>query len=926
MSYNIDSVIFIGFLAANLIVGLFYSRNVKNIREYAIGKRNFSSTTIAATIAATWIGGGVLSQTITETYKQGLYFIIPVFGDSLVLLVIGYFLAPRMAEFLGTLSIGEAMSNLYGKNVRIITTLIGIISCVGAVAVQFKVSSTILQLLFNVSSHYAVLISAIIVVLYSAVGGIKAVTFTDVVQIFTFATIIPIISFIIWGTLGDPHKVYLVITENPLFDYKQVFDFYNPKLLDSFLLFLFFIIPTLEPAIFQRISMAKNTMQIRKSFIIASFICLAISLVICWIGVLLLAGNADLDPNALLPHIINNYSYSGLKGLIAIGVMAVIMSTADSYINSAAVLFTHDFCKPLGIRWITNHQLSLSRISAVFVGIVAYFLAFNTKSILELTFLIWGSYMPIISVPLLLAILGFRSTPKAVLIGMSAGVATICIFNLFNFKTNSTIPAMLANILFFMGSHYLLRQKGGWVGIRDKKPLEDIRKTRKRRIYTLIRSIKNFNFVTFCQSNTPQKEMIYSSFGVFCIISIFSTMYSLPLDIREQYKVILEYIYHFVLISSAIFLTYPIWPPTLKNKKFIAIFWNIGIFSILVFIAGFLVAISNFSQFQLMIFILNLIVISILLRWQVALFIIFAGVIASLEFFKWYIGFDNLSANINSLQFKVMYSLLLFSSVLIAFLKPQQERNKLTEQKADHLGERIYDRDEELEKLIEVKNEFLRNLEHEAHTPIVGITSMGQILFESYDKLTENQRRKGLEEIAKSSERLSSLVNNMIDLSKLLSLNYTLDKKEVDLSELIYDRLDYCKKLYLNGKELQFFTKIEDNIKINCDEHYIKSTLDNLIINAIQYSKEGNITLELHKNSDSTAIHFSIQDEGIAIPQAELYDIFFSFIVSSRTKTPAGGRGIGLALCKKAITTHGGEIWAESDGAKGSTFRFTLPM
>ena len=70
----------------------------------------------------------------------------------------------------------------------------------------------------------------------------------------------------------------------------------------------------------------------------------------------------------------------------------------------------------------------------------------------------------------------------------------------------------------------------------------------------------------------------------------------------------------------------------------------------------------------------------------------------------------------------------------------------------------------------------------------------------------------------------------MIDLSKLLSLNYTLDKKEVDLSELIYDRLDYCKKLYLNGKELQFFTKIEDNIKINCDEHYIKSTLDNLLI------------------------------------------------------------------------------------------------
>ncbi len=88
MHINIDSAIFIGFLLINLAVGLFYSRGIKNIREYAIGNQNFSTATIASTIAATWIGGGVLSQTITETYKQGLYFIIPALGDSLVLLVI----------------------------------------------------------------------------------------------------------------------------------------------------------------------------------------------------------------------------------------------------------------------------------------------------------------------------------------------------------------------------------------------------------------------------------------------------------------------------------------------------------------------------------------------------------------------------------------------------------------------------------------------------------------------------------------------------------------------------------------------------------------------------------------------------------------------------------------------------------------------
>ena len=131
---------------------------------------------------------------------------------------------------------------------------------------------------------------------------------------------------------------------------------------------------------------------------------------------------------------------------------------------------------------------------------------------------------------------------------------------------------------------------------------------------------------------------------------------------------------------------------------------------------------------------------------------------------------------------------------------------------------------------------------------------------------------------------------------------------------------------------------------MNCDEHYIKSTLDNLIINAIQYSqktspfakREGNdkgsrnnieegnkITLKLKKAAET--VGFSIEDEGIGIPTRELHDIFGAFIVSSKTRTPAGGRGIGLALCKKVVEVHGGKIWAESNGIKGATFQFVLP-
>lgn len=73
-------------------------------------------------------------------------------------------------------------------------------------------------------------------------------------------------------------------------------------------------------------------------------------------------------------------------------------------------------------------------------------------------------------------------------------------------------------------------------------------------------------------------------------------------------------------------------------------------------------------------------------------------------------------------------------------------------------------------------------------------------------------------------------------------------------------------------------------------------------------------------------IEFSITDEGIGIPQEEIYDIFAPFTVSSKTKTPAGGRGIGLALCKKVIELHGGVIKASSNGKSGATSKFNLPL
>src|ERR1700729_3027131 len=103
MLLDIDTIIFVGFLVINLGVGLYYSRGVKTVREYAIGNRDFSTSAIATTVIATCVGAGFFSSALAESYRKGLYFIIPALGEPIMLLMIGSFLAPRMHKFLGDL-------------------------------------------------------------------------------------------------------------------------------------------------------------------------------------------------------------------------------------------------------------------------------------------------------------------------------------------------------------------------------------------------------------------------------------------------------------------------------------------------------------------------------------------------------------------------------------------------------------------------------------------------------------------------------------------------------------------------------------------------------------------------------------------------------------------------------------------------------
>lgn len=269
MNLNIDFFIVTGFLLLTLVVGLSYGKKVRNIKDYALGGRNFSTIALVSTIVATQASGSNFLITLANTYTDGFYEIASLgIGVSIVLTSI--ILVSRMQEFLGKLSIAEAMGDIYGQKIRLITAITGTIRASGFIAVQFKVFAGILSYLLNMQSYLTIIIGGCITTIYSAFGGIRSVTFTDVLQGFTFGVITPLLGFTIWSQFY--HMDYSIgsILNDPKFNIKLLYDTSNYNFWNCIFLFILFSIPVVSVPTFQRISMGSNIEQIKKSFIIAA--------------------------------------------------------------------------------------------------------------------------------------------------------------------------------------------------------------------------------------------------------------------------------------------------------------------------------------------------------------------------------------------------------------------------------------------------------------------------------------------------------------------------------------------------------------------------------------------------------------------------------------------------------------------------------
>jgi len=788
---SIDTALFIVFLGVNLTIGLIAGRRVKSLRDFSIGNKDFSTATVTSTIVATWIGGGFMFYALKNIYTSGLQFIIVTTGGTLCLLFTGQILAVRMGEFLNNLSVAEAMGDLYGRAVRVITAISGILGSIAYMAVQFQVIAKMLTLLLGFQGPWVTIAAASIVIFYSAFGGIRSVLITDLLQFIVFSIFIPILALVVWNHLKNPAKVAATLAINPIFSFKEVIG-WNTKFLSALGLMLYFIVPGMEPAIFQRVAMAKNLEQVKKSFTYAAGIRLLIVLSVAWIAVLLLSDNPGLDPNSLVNYIISEYAYPGLKGLIAVGITAMAMSSADSDLNAAAVLAINDIIKPLKSSW--QESMLMVRILSICLGFFALLLALRTTDLLELLLLSSSFYTPIVTVPLLLAIFGFRSTTRAVLIGMAAGFLTVAFWDkLFGYTgINNVVPGMFANVIFYMGSHYILREKGGWVGIKVKEPLIAARQSRRDAWINFVNNIKETKIYYYLQQNLPAYEVVYTFFAIYVIGATYVSFYTIPDAIVANYQKLYDFASHSVLIATAGFLTYPAWPPTFKGKRFITWAWPAGIFYILFVVGTMLVIMSGFHEVQVMVFMLNLIMAIFLLSWPLMLFLSTLGMIVGSLLFYLYYGPIHFTGAADSGQFKVMYVVLLLGSFLIALFRFKQQKQAL-QNKNIYLDTLYEEKNNELAEILGYREQILKELGEDEKALFDHTTAayLQQIIYRMTDYIR-------LEVTKINLDQLLLEVKEILKLKELDTLPQLITKKHTK-EEAINGDPAKIKQLLVNG-------------------------------------------------------------------------------------------------------------------------------
>ncbi|XVN44084.1 MAG: sodium:solute symporter family protein [Rickettsia hoogstraalii] len=451
----IDNIIVFIYLISILLIGIYYRAKHSSFKNYANveNKAKNSKLLLIATIFASSVGGattfGIMEKVFLghEYYAYALMLTIPI--DILIAI----YIVPLIAKHYGAESIGDILSTYYGNVGRFIGGVSSVIVSVGFLAAQISVSGYIFQYILEINYVNGVILSYSIVLIYTTIGGLQSIVFTNLLQFLAMIIAIPTITFISLNKIGFVDFINNLPTENANFDQSNLLSYTIAAALS-------FSVMNLYPTFIQRALINKNPTQTTKAIYAKSAIYFFFLICITLNGLIAYKLYPNQPSNLVLPYLISQIIPPLIQGVVMSGLLAAVMSTADSDLNVTSIALVKDIINP--ILKVKNQQklLLIARIINIIIGSFAIIVALKFSNVIDLVVFFTGFWGPVILVPLITTLFGIRTSKTVMVLPSLGGAATFLIWEYYSLSLQYFnlrgvfIGTMVSLMIFILGRYY----------------------------------------------------------------------------------------------------------------------------------------------------------------------------------------------------------------------------------------------------------------------------------------------------------------------------------------------------------------------------------------------------------------------------------------------------------------------------------------
>ena len=878
----IDVSIVLAYLVLCLVIGLYKSTKIKNIREYAVGNRSFSTFVIISTIFATYMSANQIIGKTEQIYNLGL-----VFGGALFFTVFNWWIvkvvyAKNIGKFDGCISMSEIMGRLYGDIGHYLTSIALIVKSIGFTAVQVTAMGYLFHFFFGFTYIQGVFIGITILTIYSALGGVRAVALTDVFQFLIFFLALPLACGYAYTQAGGYNGIIASLPETHL----KIFVNTNTTL--EFFGYIFWIIlPAVSAPYVQRLLMARNRKQLTQSYNILIIASLFFACIIFTLGFSIRVLYPNIEAKMALYHFVGHLP-SIFIGLMVAGMLAVIMSTSDSWLNALSVIVSHDVIKKIFPQINEKNELLIARIATFFCAIVAVIIAIRSGEVFKLVILFEAFSYAIVLVPFTIGFFKFKTNLTLFSISASTGaiftfITKLCVGK---FGVVSLMFGTIGSAIGFFTAHYV-QVKMGIIKKEEKDDLLSI--IMKQAKPTFRERIKSF--MRFCFSTTRQMQNGTS----YCYtLALFLMVLNIPILIfgyypaPDAFNIIAQHGRYLILLLALTLILHEL--IGIKNVNvllYIVILLTLPVFNIYLFMMSGNVGWGINC-------LLSILAIFLFIPWvfAVLLGIIGAGITAILfNTAYWIDRHMPIDDYIN------VTPLIAYSIITLICMMSYMIINKIREARKHH---------ENLEAMG-------HSIVHDLNAPFVVSGGLIDLTKKALKKKKYDQISEYLE-IMESSNKMAS--RDMGTLLQAMSHNPNAkpeDWGEYSAMECIKDTFQYL-PMRKEEKERLFLVDVKDMSGKKEDFVFIGSeglfrhVLFNLIQNAFVHAgSRAKIEIFIYNNK------IYVKDNGFGIPD-DIYDKLFE------KYTTTIGHGLGLHFCKQAMLKMNGDIECMTEKDKGTQF------